>query len=195
VSTAIGPGGKTIELPPIFTGEAKKINFFGLNNTTETKNFFNQPPSTTSNPFQTSSSNNIFRASAEKVGPFNQQNQASDASTEKVGLFSQQNQVGDAGTLFNKGSNNLFGGSVLFGANQSTSILTAGDNVFLAKGEEDEEGEEENEDGLIEAEDDANPSLSTGKYDYVQTQVHFKESANKFREGGKDTLDNITISI
>ncbi len=45
------------------------------------------------------------------------------------------------------------------------------------------------------AEDDADPDLCVIKYDYIQTNVLFKEPANKFREGAKDTLDNTMVTI
>ena len=37
----------------------------------------------------------------------------------------------------------------------------------------------------------ADPSLSTGNFKYIQTQVFFKESAAKFREGEDNTKETI----
>ena len=45
------------------------------------------------------------------------------------------------------------------------------------------------------AEDDANPLLSDKKFDYAPIQTIFKAPATKFREDGKDVMENVTISI
>jgi hypothetical protein len=51
--------------------------------------------------------------------------------------------------------------------------------------EEGGEGDDEEDDGPIEAEDDIDPAQSTGNYSYVKSTVLFKEQAAKFRQGCK----------
>jgi hypothetical protein len=113
--TAIGPGGKKIEMQPLFQTDNKKPNLFS-SGPAETKNFFTQP-SATSNLFQTST-NSIFQA-----------------NTEKPGLFSQQPSTAQSGGLFAQGPTNIFGGNSLFGSNQTQSkpLFGAADNSLFGK--------------------------------------------------------------
>lgn len=92
--------------------------------------------------------------------------------------------------------------NTLFNFNQPKNTYGPGDSDLFGKaGEKDVESGDEGaqDEGPEEAEDTANPSLSTGKFDYVKTQVHFKEGAVKFKEfkdvKDNDVIENITVSI
>jgi hypothetical protein len=65
-------------------------------------------------------------------------------------------------------------------------------NTAQVNDEEDEEGEDDNEPEV--AEDNADPSLSTGKYDYTSTKVSFKESG-KYKEGSMESAIEASVSI
>lgn len=110
--TAIGPGGKKIEMQPIF--QTDKPNLFASIN--ETGNLFKQPPSS-NNLFQTPT-NNIFQQSSSTPNIF-------QASSDKP-LFNSNPSTTSTGGLFSQNSSNLFGnntGNNLFSSNTSKPQL------------------------------------------------------------------------